>query len=194
MTDHRADTESTAELSHLLGQPTLAAKERDRLADLLYPELKRLAEGHMRRERPDHTLQATALVSEVYLRLCRSPTMGIGGRHSFLGAASRAMRRLLVDHARAKRRDKRGGAADHVSLDDVQIAADVYVLEVLNLDTLLNALAAEQPRLAEIVELRFFGGLTNGEIGNLLGIHERTVKRDWQVARAWLHSRLEKRD
>lgn len=192
MQDHEEDETNTAELGALLSKPRLAQDEKDRLVALLYPELRRLAEAHMRRERPDHTLQATALVSEFYLRLSKSASLGsgTGAKANFLAAASRAMRRLLVDHARTKGRDKRGAGSAHVPLDDSLLLSPEPDRGLSDLDLLLDELQTQQPRLAQVVELRFFGGLSNAEVGEIVGVHERTVKRDWHVARAWLHFRL----
>jgi RNA polymerase sigma factor (TIGR02999 family) len=164
---------------------------RERLASLIYPELKRIASAHMRHERPDHTLQATALVNELYLQLLRRSEVAWTSRNHFLLAASQAMRRLLVDHARAKRSQKRGGAAGWLELGSgFEQPIENRTIEVLQLDELITRLADREPRMATVVELKFFGGLTFQEIGAVLGADERTAKRDWTLARAWLRGQL----
>ena len=181
------------ELDRLLGQVAVSAEARERVVTLLYPDLKRIADAHMRRERPDHTLQATALVNEFFVEFARHPGVLARHRAQFLMVASLAMRRCLVDHARSRRRVKRGGALARVDLDAVEArveGAAVDPVEILEVDQLLEKLAHEDPRMARIVELRYFGGLTNAEVAEVVGVHERTVKRDWQVARAWLYGQL----
>lgn len=164
---------------------------RQRLAALLYPELKRLAQFHMRRERHDHTLQPTALVSEFYMKLMRQPGFAWKDRAHFFQAASQAMRRLLVDHARGVNADKRG-SRQTTQLEEVEPTAASTHASLLEIDDLLNRLSEEDSRMAKVVEMRVFGGLTNAEIADALGASERTVKRDWQVARAWLAMQLGK--
>jgi RNA polymerase sigma factor (TIGR02999 family) len=144
----------------------------------------------MRRERPDHTLQATGLVSEFFVHLARSTRFTAKSRAHFLVLASIVMRRLLVDYARARKRDKRGGELVRVDFDHADRGDAAHFVDLLEIDELLSQLAQSDERMAKIVELRFFGGLTNVEVAEALGIHERTVKRDWQVARAWLYSHL----
>ena len=144
----------------------------------------------MRRERRDHTLQATALVSEFFVHMAKSPDFTSRTRAQFLAVASVVMRRLLVDYARARNRDKRGGQLVRVDIENSDPAEAAHFLDLLVIDDLLSQLAASDPRMARIVELRFFGGLTHAEIGEAIGVNERTVKRDWQVARAWLYSQL----
>ena len=178
------------EITRLLGESEPSPENRARLVTLLYPELKRIAEMHMRRERRDHTLQATALVSEFFVHAARQRNFSASNRTHFLMAASEAMRRLLVDYARAHKTEKRGGRVARLQLDGVDAPRHDGTFEILEIDELLGSLAAEDERMARIVELKFFGGLNNTEIGDALGIHERTVKRDWQVARAWLYARL----
>jgi RNA polymerase sigma factor (TIGR02999 family) len=180
---------SWTRLQELLAASETDAEARDAAITLLYPELKRIAEAHMRHERPDHTLQATALVSEFFMEYARSPSITARNRLQFLKLASIAMRRLLVDYARARGAEKRGG--DRIRLDfegiDEPGRGPQHLSEI---DELLEQLAREDPRMAQVVELKFFGGLTNAEIGEALDMSERTVKRDWQVARAWMYSRL----
>jgi RNA polymerase sigma factor (TIGR02999 family) len=160
---------------------------RARLIDAVYPKLKEIAEGHMRRERPDHTLQATALVNEFFLILARQRRLTVKGRAHFLAIASLAMRRLLIDYARSHRTQRRGGAAIDVQLDPESLPVSEGTVDALVLDEALDRLAAEEPRMAKVVEMKCFGGLTFFEIGEVLSIDERTAKRDWMTARARLY-------
>ena len=180
------------ELSHLfLDWDTATPDEKARAMELIYPELHRIATTRMRRERSDHTLQATALVNEFFLHLAKSRKLQWRDRAHFLAMASHAMRRLLVDYCRAHNAEKRGGGALRVSftMDETHHESEFDLIEI---NEIMNKLAAEEPRMARVVELRCFGGLTHAEIAEVLGIDERTVKRDWQVARAWLFSQLKK--
>jgi RNA polymerase sigma factor (TIGR02999 family) len=166
-------------------------EEKARVIQLMYPELKRIAEIRMSQERRDHTLQPTALVNEFFLRLARARNIGWQNRAHFLAAASQAMRLLLVDYSRSHNAGKRGG--DHMSnmeIEGAEPAQTPRIVDVLEIDELLTALAAEEPRMARVMEMRCFGGLTHAEIAEVLGVDERTVKRDWQVARAWMFNRL----
>jgi RNA polymerase sigma factor (TIGR02999 family) len=165
-----------------LGEDAGTAK----LVELLYPELKRLARIHMRRERADHTLQPTALVSEVFLKMARQPGCEFRDRSHFLKTASRVMRYLLIDHARRHNAESHGGGTIRIELDDADAPHSERSVEYILVDRLLLKMAAVDPRMAEVVELKVFGGLSFTEIGEVLGVHERTAKRDWQVARAWL--------
>jgi RNA polymerase sigma factor (TIGR02999 family) len=178
------------EVSALLGEAETNPVARDRVITLLYPELHRIAEAHMRRERRDHTLQATALVSEFFVHIARTPAFTTRTKAQFLIVASVAMRRLLVDYARARKTEKRGGQLVRVDIDTADPAQAGNVEQLLAIDELLSELARSDARAAQIVELRFFGGLSGAEIADALQIHERTVKRDWQMARAWLYSQL----
>lgn len=163
----------------------------DRLAATLYPELKRIARYRMRRERADHTLQPTALVNELYIHLLRQPDARWNDRQHFLMAASQAMHRLLVDHARARGTQKRGGSFCKLPVDEARdMAAHDEPLEVLAVDELLTRLADTEPRMAQVVKLRFFGGLTFAEIGRVLSITDRTAKRDWTLAKSWLQKEI----
>ena len=144
----------------------------------------------MRGERPDHTLQTTALVHEVYLRLLGRTQPTWQNRAHFFAATARAMRQILVDHARGKRSQKRGAQGNKVSLDDVAAATGVSDLDLLALDDALVALSENDPRKARVVELRFFGGLTREEIAEVLGVTTRTVEREWKFAQAWLRREL----
>jgi RNA polymerase sigma factor (TIGR02999 family) len=184
------------EVTARLNEGVEASREsQDRLAAQLYPELKRIARARFRSERSDHTLQPTALVNELYLQLLRRSDVTWTSRKHFLLAASKAMHHLLVDHARAKRAEKRGGSWQPIEIEDPgDKAAEGSTIEALELDGLMAQLAEKEPRMAKIVELRFFGGLTLAEIGEVLGIDERTVKRDWALARAWLRGHLDRNE
>jgi RNA polymerase sigma factor (TIGR02999 family) len=154
---------------------------------LVYDELRRMAASVLRRERQDHTLQPTALVHEAYLRLADEPHGRWENRAHFLAVAARAMRRILVDHARSRKARKRGSGVTRFALEDVEPAAEPSPdLDLVTLDDALGRLAAIDPRQARIIELRFFGGLTVEETAAAIGASPRTVKRDWQMARVWL--------
>ena len=165
----------------------------EQLLPLVYAELRSIAEKHMRGERPDHTLQPTALVHEAYLRLLGPAPIAFESRLHFLRTASQVMRRVLVDHARARNTAKRGGAI-HLPLNEAIAGADDDVIELLVLDDALTQLAAAEPRWAQVAELRFFGGLEVPEVAAALGISEATVKRDWQFAKALLAQVLRDED
>ena len=161
------------------------------LLALVYPELRRLADDLLRRERSDHTLQPTALVHEAYLKLTRLREMRLENRRHFYGAAATAMRRILVDHARQRRAEKRGGAdIQRATLDDALGAPVDLRLDFERLDEALEALAAVAPQKAQVVELRYFAGLSIQDTAELLEIAPATVKRHWTFARAWLHRAL----
>lgn len=156
----------------------------------VYKELRRLAAAKMRFERGDHTLQPTALVHEAYLHLAEQPDSIWKDRSRILGLAAHAMRHILVDHARARAAEKRGDGAVQVTLDEGVAQSGGPAVDILVVDQALSRLAALDPRQARILELHFFAGLTFEEIGEELGISSRTVKRDWTMARAWLHQEL----
>lgn len=175
----------------------LARGERsaaDKLIPLVYDELRRLASHYMRGERNEHTLQATALVHEAYLKLVEQRSTDWQSRAHFFGIAAQLMRRILIDHARGHLRGKRGGGQRPVPLDEALVFSPEESEEFVRLDEALDRLAKFDPRQAKIVELRYFGGLTVEETADLLGISPKTVKRDWSVAKAWLHGELAKRD
>lgn len=158
---------------------------------LLYDELRRLAHQRLRDERSEHTLDTTALVHEAYLRLFHQQALDARTRADFFAIASNTMRRVLVDYARARRRQKRGGGQAMVPLDDVApFLTDRAAEEVLGLDDALERLRGMQPRAVNVVEMHFFGGLTLSEIAGLLDVSEKTVQRDWQAARAWLRKEV----
>ncbi|MFZ1699772.1 MAG: sigma-70 family RNA polymerase sigma factor [Pyrinomonadaceae bacterium] len=166
---------------------------RERLLPFVYDELRRQARFMMLRERSDHTLQPTALVHEAFVRLIEQSGMEWRDRSHFYGFASRVMRQVLVDHARKHAASKRGKNAIHFSIDDVQIPVEQRAESILILDEVLERLAELDVQQSQIVEMRFFGGLTNKEIAGALKISERTVTRDWEVARLWLYRELNRK-
>jgi RNA polymerase sigma factor (TIGR02999 family) len=161
-----------------------------RLTPLIYRELRRLAAGYMRRERSNHTLQATALVNEAWIRLIQQPQMTWQSRAHFFGIASKLMRQILVDHARRKSAAKRGVGNKQITLTDNLATTPGQLMDVLVLDDALARLSAIDARASQIVEMHFFGGLSFEEMATVLGVSARTVKRDWRMARAWLYSDL----
>lgn len=161
-----------------------------KLIPLLYDELRRLARNYMKRERADHTLQATALVHEAYVKLVKHPPVNWQGRSHFFGIAAHVMRRILIDHARTHLREKRGGKQQPVPFDEALAFSPGQSAELLRLHEALEHLAKLDSRQSTIVELRFFGGLSVEETAEFLGISPKTVKRDWSVAKAWLHGFL----
>lgn len=168
-------------------------KAAEELLPLVYEELRRLAAGRMALEQANQTLQPTALVHEAWLRLTGGkPTGAWNGRAHFFGAAAEAMRRILIERARQKAALKRGSGWERVDFDKVDIASDANDETLLFVNEALENLQREDPRSAELVKLRFFGGLTLEEAGELLGIPERTAKRYWAFARAWLYTELRK--
>jgi RNA polymerase sigma factor (TIGR02999 family) len=158
----------------------------DQLVPLVHAELRRLARRYMARERHDHTLQPTALVNEAYLRLIDLKQIRWQDRTHFFAMSARIMRRILVDFARARRNDKRGGQAARITLDEGLVATENASPDLVALDDALVALAAVHPRKAEVVELRFFGGLSLEETAAALRVSVDTVKRDWRFAKLWL--------
>jgi RNA polymerase sigma factor (TIGR02999 family) len=164
----------------------------ERLMPLVYDELRRLANVKMKRERPEHTLQPTALVHEAYLRLVDQTCVNWQDRAHFMGIAANAMRQVLIDHSRAHTAIKRGGSAERLSLDDVEILPEERAADLIALDEALTRLGQVDPRKARVVELRFFAGMSVDETAQVLGVHPDTVARDWKVAKAFLHSELSK--
>ncbi len=162
------------------------ARAMDRLFPLVYDELRGLAAGHLRNERSGHTLQPTALVHEAFAKLIDSSRFEYQGRAQFLSLASRAMRRVLVDHARGLARIKRGGGWQRVELDPAPSLTQDDLPDLVELDRALSQLAENSERQAKIVELRFFGGLEVDMVAEALGLSKSTVEREWRVARAWL--------
>lgn len=161
-----------------------------RLMPLVYDELRRLARDYLRRERPDHTLQPTALVNEVYLRIVDQSRVSMQNRAQFFGLAAQLMRHILVDHARTRAAGKRGGLQPKLSLDETRIAIEDRAAELIALDDALKSLAEIDARKSQIVEMRFFGGLTVEETAHALSVSAKTVMRDWRIAKIWLHREL----
>jgi RNA polymerase sigma factor (TIGR02999 family) len=157
----------------------------------VYDELRALAESYMRKERLGHTLQPTALVHEVFLRLVDADQIEWQGRAKFLALAAEQIRRVLIDHARGRRAKKRGGEFHKTQIYADAVSASSEQVDLLELNEALGALGERSPRQAKVVELRFFGGLSVTEVAHVLEISERTVKEDWRVARAWLRQSLE---
>jgi RNA polymerase sigma factor (TIGR02999 family) len=165
----------------------------DQLTPLVYEELRRLARRHMSRERPDHTLQTTALVNEAYLKLADQTHANWTNRAHFFAVAARAMRQILVNYAESYRSQKRGGGAVKVELDKTVQLAAAQSREVIELNEALDRLSTLEPRKAQIVELKFFGGLTQEQIAEVLKISAVTVRREWRFAKAWLYHELHNR-
>jgi RNA polymerase sigma-70 factor (ECF subfamily) len=174
-------------LRKLSGGDHQAAEE---LVPLVYNELRRLAVRHLRRERRNHTLQATALVHEVYMKVVDQDGAQWQNRAQFFAVASQLMRRILVDYARTQQRAKRGGGQQRVTLDEFSAVTQVPSAELLAVDEALARLEKLDPRQARVVELRYFGGLTVEEAAEALGISSKTVNREWNVAKAWLYGAL----
>ena len=164
----------------------------DELLPLIYDELKRLAASYLRRERPDHTLQPTALVNEAYLKMVDITRISWQNKAHFIGVAANQMRRILVDHARQHNALKRGGEYHILTLNDEIDRADQQSTELIDLDEALKELEKMDPVKARIVELRYFGGLTMDEAAEVLGVSVITVKRHWKMTKAWLYGRLTK--
>lgn len=162
----------------------------DEMLPLVYAELRSVAERYLRRERSDHTLQPTALVHEAYLRLISQREVNWRNRAQFIGVAAEMMRRILVNHAEARAAGKRGGGAEKITLDNALLQFEDRNLDVIAVDDALKRLARQDPRAARIIELRFFGGLRNDEMSEVLDISERTIDREYAFARAWLQRAL----
>ncbi|MEW6252886.1 MAG: ECF-type sigma factor [Planctomycetota bacterium] len=171
-------------LAGTAGQPDAANVAQ--LVPLVYDELRAIAQKYMREERPDHTLQPTALVHEAYLRLVDQTRVSWEGRSHFLAIAARAMRRVLIDHARARARQRRVGRRKITGIDSEMLPTDFTQDELLEVHDALERLAAMDPRQAQVVEMRFFGGMTVEEIATALGVSKRTIEGDWRHAKAWL--------
>ena len=169
-----------------MGKPV----DAEALLPLVYEKLRAIAAHRMAGERKDHTLQATALVHEAYLKLVDGAELDWSGKAHFYAAAAQAMRRILVDHARARGRRKRGGRRGKVPLDAVDLAVHDDPAEILSVDEAVRRLEKRDRRLAEVVHLRFFAGLSEEETAGALGVSARTVRRDWVLARAWLQREI----
>jgi RNA polymerase sigma factor (TIGR02999 family) len=182
------ETLSPQEITRLLADWHAGdAEALERLAPLVYAELRRIARRQMGREREGHTLQATALVNEAYLRLAGREGLALQDRAHFYAVCAQVMRHVLVDHARASARDKRGGGAAHVPLDEAAFAANGASEELIALDEALRGLEEVDPQKARVVALRYFAGLSIEETAEVLGISPTTVRREWRRAKAWLY-------
>jgi RNA polymerase sigma-70 factor (ECF subfamily) len=180
-----------AEITLLLTQLRSGKTEvESKLVDAVYPELRRIARRYLRRERSDHTLQPTALVNEAYLHLLGQMDKDWQSRAHFFAVAAQAMRRILVDYARTRCAQKRGGEYKRVTLTEELALSDDRLEQIISIDAALKRLAEWDLRQSKIVELRFFAGLSEEEVAQVLDVTVRTVKRDWRVARAWLHGEL----
>jgi RNA polymerase sigma-70 factor, ECF subfamily len=176
------------DIATLLSQARQGSSEAlDALLPLVYTELRRMAARYLRRERAGHTLQPTALVHEAYIRLIDQENKDWRNRAHFLAIAAHMMRRVLVDHARSRNYQKRGGGAARVALDEAFVFAAERSDEIVALDDAMNALAAVDQRKCQVVEMRFFGGLSVEETAEVLGVSQTTIMRDWSMARAWLY-------
>jgi RNA polymerase sigma-70 factor, ECF subfamily len=180
-----------AEVTQLLQQWSNGQEQAlDRLVPQIHGELRKLAASYLRRERPDHTLQPTALVNEAFLKLVDQREAKWQNRAHFFGIAAQAMRRILVDHARSHAAGKRGGAFRKVPLDDAHLVGSTTDVDLIGLDEALTRLAVMDPQQSRVVELRFFGGLTMDETAEVMRISPATVGREWRMAKAWLSAEL----
>ena len=183
--------EGSADISGLLAAWNNGDEEAlSQLMSFLYPELRRIARRHLGRRAAGHTLESAALANEAYLKLIRAGGIRCENRVHFLALCSQIIRRILVDHARGRGYDKRGGNAVRVPLDDVQLGARAQGIEVLALDEALESLSRIDARKGHVVELRYFGGLSIEETAEVMEISPETVKRDWKMAKAWLFAAL----
>jgi len=162
----------------------------ERLFPLVYDELRRQAKRYLQRERSDHTLQPTALVHEAYMKLAGESSLAVENRVHFYGIASRVMRQILVDHARRHNAEKRGGSAQRFSVENIDILPEQSAGDLLELNDALQKLETIDERKCRVVDMRFFGGLNESEIAEVLGVNEKTVRRDWQFAKLWLFREL----
>jgi RNA polymerase sigma factor (TIGR02999 family) len=163
---------------------------RDKLWQVVFPELERLAGAYIRHERPGHTLEPHALINELYMRLIDWDNAQWSNRSHFFGMSARMMRQILVDYARTRARQRRGGDVERIVLDEAVVVSESRCEHLLALDEAMNRLASQYPRKAQVVELRYFGGLSEEETAGILGVSRPTVVRDWTFARAWLMSDL----
>lgn len=163
-----------------------------RIGPYLFYELHRIATRCMNTERRDHTLQPTALVNEAYLRVLAQTELVWQNRSHFFAVAAGTMRRILVDHARSYRTLKRGSGCRRVEFQDIPASVDLESLQLISLDKALKTFAEIDERASRVVEMRYFGGLSNDQIGDILGVSERTIKRDWKAAKAWLRTEMER--
>jgi RNA polymerase sigma-70 factor (ECF subfamily) len=191
MPAHSVMQKDGGEVTELLARISAGDRSAEHaLLPLVYAELRRQAACRMRSERMGHTLQPTALVHEVYLRLCHCDNPDYRDRAHFFRLAAQLMRRILIDHARRRRAQRRGSGATAVLLNESFAVSEADLGSAIEVDDLLNKLAQVSPRQAQVVEMRFFAGLKEDEIAVSLGVDERTVRRDWLKARAWLHMQI----
>ncbi len=186
--------ENSQQITQLLKQWSKGdAEVLDNLMPLVYEEMRRQASGYLRRERSDHTLQPTALINEAYLKLIDQRDVKWQNRAHFFAIAAQAMRRILVDYARERKREKRGGAAENLPLDEaLTIVSQEKSVDLVALDEALNKLAKFDERQAKVVELRYFSGLSIDETAEVLNVSNVTVRRDFNMAKAWLHQEITK--
>jgi RNA polymerase sigma-70 factor (ECF subfamily) len=183
---------SPPQITQLLKQMQLGDRDAgEQAVALVYNELHRIAANHLRKEAPGHTLVATALIHEAYVRLAGGASFEIQNRGHFFAIASQQMRRILVDHARGKNAVRRGSGAIQVGLDEVHAGSNPPPIDLLLLDESLRELERVEPRAAKVVELRYFGGYTDKEVVEALGVSLATVRRDWEFARCWLFDRMQ---
>jgi RNA polymerase sigma factor (TIGR02999 family) len=181
----------SAEITELLQQWQSGDNEAlEKLIPLVMVELRQIAKGRLRLENRNHAFQTTELVNELFLKLVKSDNLQILNRSHFFAICANCIRQILIDYARSKSREKRGGSAEVVSIDDVQIMTSEKSIELIALDEALQQLEKHDPQKSRIVELRYFGGLTVEEVAEVLGISKRTVERDWQMAKAWLATEM----
>ena len=178
--------EVNSDITRVLGEVEQCAGASEKLLPLVYNELRQLAAARMARESAGQTLQPTALVHEAWLRLFNGNAQVWQSRGHFFGAAAEAMRRILIERARRKMSSKRGGRAEHVNIEEVDFAGTLPDERVLLIDEALHRLEKRDPELARVVTLKFFGGLTNAEVADTMGVTERTVQNKWNFAKAWL--------
>ncbi len=185
------DNESADQIDEILSEAAPGRPpDAERLIPLVYDDLRQLASNYLRRESPGHTLQSTALVNEAFLKLVDQTRVNWQGKTHFFAVGAEIMRRILVDHARGKHRQKRGGDRQRIELhDDLRVSAKCDE-DLLAVDEAIAKLAECDPRQAKIVELRFFGGLTVAEVAEVLGVSKRTVEAEWTMIRAWLRREL----
>jgi len=182
---------SHGEVTRLLAELSRGNRSAEsELIPLVYDELRRIAARFMKQERPDHTLQATAVVHEAYLKLVKQQNVSWQSKAHFLAVAASVMRRVLLDYARSHGREKRGGAHADLPLDEALVFCRQRSDELIELDQALSRLAEVDQRQNQVVELRYYGGLTVEETAAVLGVSPKTVKREWSVARAWLHREI----
>ena len=185
-------TDPQGEITYLLSQAASGNETIEKILPLVYAELRSLAVQHLRKERAGHTLQATDLVHEAYLRLAGNPDLKLVDRNHIFATAAVAMRHVLIDHARRKRAGKRIGPEALVPLQDAEQARSEEDVDLLALDQALQALATVDPRGAHLVELRYFGGFTEDETAEILGVSKSTVAREWRAARLWLRREMKR--